>query len=65
MALLTAYHRRFKYGPDNTCIGCIETVHFTRTQMAEYWAEFNRRENAMAVSVYQSEFVTIVEYTYV
>ena len=61
MARLSTAHLKFNYGPDGMPTGCVETIHFTRTDMPPVYADAVKA-SPYCVDVYESEQVVIVRY---
>lgn len=60
---LSTSHLKFNYGPDGMPTGCVETIHFTRTDMPPVYAAAVA-ESPLCVDVYESEHVVIARYEY-
>ena len=68
MAKLTASHIKFEYGTDGLPTGAVETIHFTRRDMLEVYADAMRTETgdpALERAVeYVGEDCVIMRWTY-
>ena len=60
---LSTSHLKFSYGPNHLPNGCVETIHFTRTDMPPVYADAVKA-SPYCVDVYVSDHVVIVRYEY-
>jgi hypothetical protein len=63
MARISTTHLKFTYGPEGLPIAATETVHFTRTDMPQVYAD-GVKESLYCTAAYVSDHTVIVEYAY-